>query len=423
MILRNSAILAFFSILSLLLAILRDRLLAGYVGVGPVLDIYNASFRIPDLMYGAVLAFVTSGTVVPFLTKEDKQGNIVDPQAKLASLSLFFIAIMGLLAFLFAVILPYIAHILVPGFSSEQVEIFILTTRLLLVQPILLGITSLISCLAQMKNQFILYGLSPLGYSVGIIFGIVELYPVYGIFGLIYGVLIGTVISLSIQAYSLRGVRLKQVFYASSFSYIRELSSLALPRTGTNVTTQLRQLFFHGFATTLGPGVLSAYLFAQKITDSVVQVIQQSVTTVSIPILSKDITDRNLGSYKALVKRYVVVLGACGVGAGLFLYTFRDVIINILYGVTGSNGLISFFLMGFIVALPFQMMSAYFVISLYSARDSKDVFITYLISSFLAVAAVYLFRSYGKQALVGGYCLFWVTNFLIIYWFYSRKRF
>ncbi len=124
MILRNSAILAFFSILSLLLAVLRDRLLAGYVGVGPVLDIYNASFRIPDLMYGAVLAFVTSGTVVPFLTKEDKKGDLIDPQAKLASLSLFFIGAMGILAFFFALILPYIAHMLVPGFSPDQVATF-----------------------------------------------------------------------------------------------------------------------------------------------------------------------------------------------------------------------------------------------------------------------------------------------------------
>ena len=41
MIVRNSILLAFFSGISLLLGIVRDRLLAEYVGVGPVLDVYK----------------------------------------------------------------------------------------------------------------------------------------------------------------------------------------------------------------------------------------------------------------------------------------------------------------------------------------------------------------------------------------------
>jgi len=423
MILRNSAILAFFSILSLLLAVVRDRLLAMYVGVGPVLDIYNASFRIPDLIYGAVLAFVTSATVVPYLTKEDKHGNLIDPKTKLASLTLFFIAAMGLLAFLFAVLLPLFAHMIVPGFTQEQVTIFIATTRLLLLQPIVLGITSLISCFAQMRNQFILYGVSPLGYSLGIIFGITVLYPSHGVMGLIYGVLIGTLFSLFVQLFALRGISFSKAFHHMSFDHVRDLIKLAFPRTGTNIITQLRLLFFHGFATTLGPGVLSAYLFAQKISDAVVQVVQQSVTTASIPVLSKDIVEQNIDGYSILVRRYVAVLGGLGIMAASVLYLFHDFVINLLYGNTGSNDLIAYFLLGFLIALPFQMMAGYYAIGLYSARDTKDVFTTYLLSSFLAVGVVLLTKDRGVSSLVFGYVTFWVTNFLIILSLYSRKKY
>lgn len=422
MIFKNSALLAFFSILSLLLAVVRDRLLAMYVGVGPVLDIYNASFRIPDLIYGAILAFVTSGTVVPYLTKEDHQGHIVDPKTKLASLTTFFVAVIGFLALLVAIILPLFAHRLVPGFSEVQLSTFILTTRILLIQPIILGITSLISCLAQMKNEFMLYGLSPLGYSLGIILGIVLLYPKFGVLGLIYGVLLGSGISFVIQAFSLKGVKLTSAFRHVSISHIRELAHLAIPRTGTNVITQLRLLFFHGFATTLGPGVLSAYLFAQKITDAVVQVVQQSVTTASIPVLSKDLTEQRVGEYVGLVRKYVAILGVIGVAAAAMLYLLNDLVIRILYGNTGSNELIAFFLMGFLIALPFQMMSSYYAVSLYSARDTRDVFMTYLLSSFLAVGTVLLLRAQGMQSLVWGYVIFWISNFLIILSLYSRKK-
>lgn len=423
MILKNSAILAFFSILSLLLAVVRDRLLATHVGVGPVLDIYNASFRIPDLIYGAMLAFTTSGTVVPFLTKENKEGEIVDPKNKLASIAFLFIAIMGALALLFAVFLPLFAHRLVPGFNQDQVDTFIFTTRLLLIQPIVLGLTSLISCFAQLKNHFLLYGISPLGYSAGIIFGIVSLYPVYEVLGLIYGVLIGTALAFAVQAFSLRGVSLQKAFHHMSYSHVRSLARLAIPRTGTNLVTQLRLLFFHGFATTLGPGVLSAYLFAQKINDAFVQVIQQSVTTASVPVLSKDVVEHKLGDYTLTVRRYVALLGVIGVLVSLGLYFFGNAIIGLLYGNTGSNDVIAYFLLGFIISLPFQMMASYYSISLYSAKDTGGVFIAYLLSSFLAVGTVLLAKGTGNLSLVLGLVVFWVTNFLIILALYSRKKF
>ncbi len=422
MIAKNSALLAFFSILSLLLAIVRDRLLAVYVGVGPALDVYNASFRIPDLMYGILLAFVTSGTVVPYLTKENSHGTLVDPRTKLASLMFFFVGIIGVLAALVAITLPLFAHLIVPGFSAEQTALFITTTRILLLQPIVLGITSLISCFAQLKNHFVLYGLSPLGYSLGIILGIVALYEPYGIMGLIYGVIIGSVASFSIQVISLRKVSFSHAVSNISFRYVRELSMLAIPRTGTNVTTQLRIVFFHAIATTLGAGVLSAYLFAQKITDAVVQVIQQSITTASMPVLSKDIIEHKIDTYSAVVRKYVVLIGLLGMAAAVFLYVAQDLVIYLLYGDTGSNNLIAFFLGGFLVALPFQMMAGFYAGSLYSAHDTKDVFMTHVMATFLAVSTVLFTRDQGVYALVYGYVVFWVVNFLIILSLYNRKK-
>ena len=422
MIFKNSVLLAFFSVLSLLLAIVRDRLLAMYVGVGPALDVYNASFRIPDLMYGALLAFVTSGTVVPYLTKETRTGHLADPRAKLASLTLFFVGIIGVLAAVIAITLPLFAHIIVPGFTEEQLVLFITTTRILLIQPIVLGVTSLISCFAQLKNHFLLYGLSPLGYSLGIICGIMFFYEPYGVMGLVYGVLLGAVVSFSIQAASLRGVSFSYAFKHMSWSHIRDLTRFALPRTGTNITTQVRVVFFHAIATTLGAGVLSAYLFAQKITDAVVQVIQQSITTASMPVLSKDIVEQKVEVYISVVRKYVLLIGVLGVGASSVLYVLQDSVIYLLYGDTGSNNLIAFFLFGFLVALPFQMMTGFFAGSLYSAHDTKDVFMSHFISTFMAISIVLLTRNSGAYALVYGYISFWVINFLIILALYSRKK-
>lgn len=422
MILKNSVLLAVFSLVSVLLGIVRDRLLSTHVGVGPLLDIYNAAFRLPDFLYGMSLAFVTAGTVIPFLTIENKNGNIIDSRHRLSSISLFFAGISSLLGLIIVVTLPLYARTIVPGFNEDQIKIFIDITRILMLQPIILGITSLISCFAQMKNHFILYGIAPLGYSFGIISGILFLYPVYGITGLVYGVLIGSFLSFFIQLWSLRGVRFFEILPYFSFHHIKEMFKLSFPRTGVNVLSQLRVIFFTAFATTLGPGALSSYLFAQRITDAVTQIIQQSVTTASLPVLSKEFVENRLKEYKKVVRRYVLTLGIIGLHASFIIYFLRDLIITLLYGNTEAHNLISFFLVGFLFALPLQMMIGYFSISLYSAKDTKSVFYSNLISTLVAIFACYATQPLGNISLVYGIIAMAISNFVVISLLYSKKK-
>ncbi len=422
MIFKNSILLAVFSILSVVLGIFRDRLLSTHVGIGQVLDIYNASFRIPDLLYSLSLAFVTAATVVPFLTVEDSKGHIVDSRHKLSSVALFFGGSISLLAVVVAFTLPLYARLIVPGFNEDQVETFISVTRLMLIQPILIGFTSLISCFAQLKNHFILYGVAPLGYSLGIIMGIIFLYPLYGVYGLIYGVLLGATISFSIQLFSLRNARMFEVLPHFSIADVKNLFHVGIPRTGVNVLSQARVIFFTAFATTLGPGVLSSYLFAQRVTDAVSQIIQQSVTTASIPVLSKEFVEHRIDIYKATVKRYVVSLGLVGALAAVVIYFLSDLVVWLLYGSTSYNELIVFFLFGFLIALPFAMMVGYFSISLYSIKDTKSVLFANFFSTVIAVVVCYSTQSQGSISLVYGTVVMTVTNFLLIFLLYSRKR-
>lgn len=422
MILKNSALLAIFSILSVILGIFRDRLLATIVGIGPTLDIYNAAFRLPDLLYAISLAFVTAGTVVPFLTVENAKGKMVDARHKLSSISLFFAGGASLVGLVIAITIPLYAKYIVPGFTPIQVETFISVTRIMMIQPILLGITSLISCFAQMKNHFVLYGIAPLGYSLGIIFGIVFLYPLYGIYGLIYGVLLGATLSFIIQLFSLRGKKMLQVLPYFSLKDIKELIQLGYPRTGVNVLTQGRIVFFTAVATTFGPGVLSSYLFAQRITDAVTQIIQQSITTASLPVLSREFIEHRIEEYRHVVKVYIFALGGLGFLAAGIIYSFSDTIVHILYGATEYKDLIIFFLGGFLVSLPLHMMSGYFSISFYSAKDTKSVFYANLTATILAVIVCYNTKSLGAISLVYGVITMSIINFLTISTLYSRKK-
>ncbi len=423
MILRNSILLAFFSILSVLLGILRDRLLATFVGVGPMLDVYNASFRIPDLLYGMFLAFITAGTVVPFLTRENKDGKIVESEKRFTSLLFFFTCIMLVLIIGVIFTIPMYAHLIVPGFSQDQIHEFIFATKLLMVQPLILGISSLISCFAQLKDEFLYYAIAPLGYSLGIIFGIIFLYNDFGVEGLIYGVLIGAVVSLCIQALSLRKHRFSIRGYNVSFSYIKELVRFAFPRSFTNIISQLRVVFFTAFATTLGAGVLSSFLFAQRITDAIAQIISQSVTTASLPILSREHEEGKIKEHEVLVYKYTFLLFVTAIVIACLVYPMRHTIIAILYGYTGANNLIATFLIGFLVALPFSMASSYLSIGFYSMKNTSKVFLGNIISTIFSIAVCIYYRDLGIIALLYGIISYSIISALLYGILYKRSHF
>jgi murein biosynthesis integral membrane protein MurJ len=423
MIIKNSILLAFFAGISTLLGVLRDRLLAEYVGIGSVLDIYNASFRLPDFLYSLSLAFITAGTVIPFLTAEDKHGHLKDSRHKLSSVALFFAGSISLLGGIIALTVPLYAKYIVPGFTDDQIEVFISTTRVLMIQPFFLGLSSLIACFAQIRNQFLLYGVAPLGYSLSIIGGVVFLYPKYGPHGLIYGVVVGCVVSLVIQLFSLRNTKMIEVLPYFSWKDIKELVSLGLPRTGTNVLTQLRIMFFTAFATTLGPGVLTSYLFAQKITDAVIVIVQQSVTTASLPVLSKEYIENRLEEYAFVVKKYVFLLGVAGAFISTIIFFMKEDVIWILYGETGANESIAFFLNGFLIALPLYMMAGYFTIGLYSMKDTKSVLYSNFLGTISAIAVCYYFQSEGAISLVYGVITMVAVNFIFVSFMYAKKKF
>lgn len=423
MIFKNSVLLAVFSIASVFLGIVRDRLLAVHVGVGPTLDVYNAAFRLPDLSYGIFLAFITAGTVVPFLTKENKNGRIIEAEKRFTSLLFFFSLLMTVIIIFVMGTINFYARFIVPGFSDEQLQEFIFATRILMFQPLLLGISSLISCFAQIKNEFLYYAIAPLGYSLGIILGIVFFYHDHGVKGLIFGVLLGAVTALLIQSISLKSHKFSIKKHNISSMHVKELVMFAFPRSFTNIVSQLRVMFLTAFATTLGPGVLSSFLFAQRITDAISQIISQSVTTASLPILSREHEEGRIKEHEALVYKYTSLLFFGAIIISCFLYPLRHVVTGLLYSHNNANGLIATFLVGFLIAMPFSMASQYLAIGFYSMKDTKKVFFGNLAGSIACVSACLYFRELGVFSLVYGIVVYFFTSSVLYAILYKRSHF
>ncbi len=424
MLFRNSLYLAIFSLLSQVFGILRDRLLAHYVGVGPTLDVYNAAFRIPDLVLGIMVSFAGALTVIPFITKAIHENNKKDLEERFSSLFIFFGTIMCVLAILVVMLIPYFAKSVVPGFTTEQITSFIFYTRLLMIQPILLGLSALVSTLAQARHQFFLYGSAPLVYTLGIIVSIIFGYEKYGLFAIILGVIIGSFGHLLLQSLTLYHHSVRISFSRFRWTLVKEQLIIAVPRSMSQVVSQLRMVFFTGFATTFGPGALSIYVFAQRITESVNQIISQSISTANLPLLSSQYALGDMPAYRSTFKKNAVVIFSITACAAVVCAALSQVIVYVLYGKVGGAQEIAKLLSLMSIGLPLYAINGYFVTAFNAMKDTRTILVTNIVSTLFAIGVCFIFKEKGYGLMSIGYGTICMSLFytLILFFLYSRKK-
>jgi len=98
-------------------------------------------------------------------------------------------------------LMPHISYYVAPGFSVEMQHKVVELSRIMLLSPLLLGLSNLFGSITQLFRKFFIYALSPIFYNLGIIIGILFLYPWWGIRGLAFGVVLGALMHFLIDIY------------------------------------------------------------------------------------------------------------------------------------------------------------------------------------------------------------------------------
>jgi len=289
--------LAFFAFFSAVLALGRDRLLAHYFGAGEMLDVYYAAFRIPDLVFVSVASMVSIYVLIPFLGRDEaNQDNQRRFIGHTFSAFFFFISIISAVLFF---LVPYITPFLFPGLvSSEQYDSLITLTRILLLQPILLGVSNIFASVTQVYGRFILYGIAPLLYNVGIIFGVLFLYPRFGIMGLGYGVVLGALFHMGIQLPFITTRNfLSRVTVHFNVKELKEIVFLSLPRTLALSAQHIALLVLLGLASVMAEGSITVFSFSFNLQAVPLSIIGASYSVAAFPTLARLFSNGNQSEF------------------------------------------------------------------------------------------------------------------------------
>jgi len=281
-------VLAAFSLASQLLGLVRDRLLASFFGAGHTLDIYYAAFRVPDFLFATVASLFSLYALLPILSRFESEQHSLMTRFLRDILGVFFcgMAVIGAIAFFLA---PVLAPILAPGFSDpvSQAQL-VLLMRILLLQPIFLGASNTIAALTQLRHRFVLYSVSPLLYNLGIITGAVLFYPIFGIAGLGWGVVLGALAHMGVQLpYFISEKPQVTLSTARLFSGIKEVLTLSVPRTLALASTQISLVVLVALASLLAPGSIAVFTFAFNLQSVPLTIIGVSYSVAAFPTLAR----------------------------------------------------------------------------------------------------------------------------------------
>ncbi len=364
-------LLAALTLASQLLALLRDRTFADSFGAGTTLDMYYAAFRVPDLVFALVSSLVSAYVIIPRITGASRE----DVRALLSESASFLLIVGGGLCLVLAVFMPAFLSLIYPDLAAaDHSGQFVLLARLLLIQPILLGLSGVLASVTQVHRRFLLFALSPVLYNLGIIFGTLVLYPRWGLSGIGAGVIIGAVayVAVNLPVVMEAGVfpRLVLPNIGRMLPIVRD----SIPRSLALGMGSITLLALTALASRIGSGAISVFTLAGNLEAVPLALIGSSYAVAAFPALSEASSVERRPEFTRILSassRHIILWSVVSIG---LIVVLRAHMVRAVFG-TGAfdwdaTRLTAALLALFAVGLVAQGLVLLFSRGLYAARQS-----------------------------------------------------
>src|SRR5947209_6300254 len=217
------------------LGIIRQIIFNALFGTGPDANAYYAAARLPEVLFDLIAGGALTHALIPvFLSYEKEHGQ--KEAWRLASLVFNVLLVaLTLLVILAEFTAPtLVSRLLVPGYPLYEQTMTTSLTRIMLIQPLILGLGTVLTATLNSKRQFLLPALSVALYNVGLIGGLLFslAIPKLGIYGPTYGVLAAATCQVLIMVPGLirQGVRYTFIWHLKHPG-LREVLHLLGPNT------------------------------------------------------------------------------------------------------------------------------------------------------------------------------------------------
>jgi putative peptidoglycan lipid II flippase len=311
---RNSLIVAFFFLIDKVLAFVRTGIISRqYSDSVHLLDTFNAANNLPDMLFalisGGALAMAFIPLLTEYLTTKDRAAAW-DLFSRVANVAFLVTGGIAVLIAIFAQPIVDAKLGIAPGFGAEQRTLLAELMRLNLIGTVIFSISGLIMASLQANQHFVFPAIAPIMYNLGQIFGAVFLVPRFGVYGLVYGVIIGAALHLLIQIPALFkfGFRWTPALNLHHTGLIEALKLMA-PRLLTMGGIQIIVLARDNIASRLDQvGAVTSLTYGWMIMQVPETILGTAIATALLPTLSEFAARGNWAGFRDTIERALRVL-------------------------------------------------------------------------------------------------------------------
>lgn len=414
----SALIITFFSVLSKVFGLVRERLIASSFGASEISDIYYSAFRLPDLIFNTLVLGALSSAFIPVFQKiwsKDKAEGI-----KLAnSVLLLFLIIVSGLVILGWIFSAQLVAFFTPGFSASALNQANLLTRIMLLAIVVFVVSNVIGGVLNAWKRFFSFSLASIFYNIGIIIGIL-CYPYFGLMSLAWGVCLGALLHLLVQlpeAYK-NGWHFK--IYLKIDHSVKKILRLMLPRTLGLAASQVNLIVTTMIASTLASGSIAIFNMANNLQSLPVSIFAISLAVAVFPTLTEAVGANNsklfAHNFTDSLRKILFLL----VPISILILILRAQIVRVVLGAGAFNWEDTYYtaqaLGLFAISIFAQGLIPLLARSFYAFEDTKTPMIVSAISIVInIILSVFLAKQWGVLGLALANSIASIINMICLY--------
>jgi putative peptidoglycan lipid II flippase len=436
---KSTLIVAVFFGLEKVLGFVRQILTARQFGLSPALDAFNAANNLPDLLFALISGGALGIAFIPVLSetlqKQDRQA-VWDLFSRIANL--MFLVTGGIAMILAILAGPLVHRVVTPGFSPEQQQLVANIMRLDLIATMIFSLGGLVIAGLQANQHFLLPAMAPSMYDLGMLFGVIILAPEtgyqvgpitlpafgMGVYGLVYGGIIGAALFLLIQIPGL--VRYKFHWTPAINLHhpgVRKVLALMGPRVLTIFFIQLVFIATDSIASWLVPGAVSAIVYGWLFMQVPETLVGTAIGVVLLPTISEQIAREQVDAFRQSLNRALRIILAFTIPAAVLVMVGIRPLVGILGFDAAGTELVVWVTRGFLVGLMGHALIEVASRAFYAQQNALiPLGASFLASLTFVVLAVAFGFSVGAAgiALANGLAF---TGEALLLWYLLNRRF
>ncbi len=443
---KAAGILMLGNVLSRLLGLVREQVIAALFGARIATDVFVVASTVPTMVYDLLVSGAISAALVPVFTDyadaEDKRdlSRVVSAVLSIAT------AALALVVALLVVAAPWLVEILGAGFDEEAQAVTTYLVRLMLPSVLFMGTAGVLTAALYARQSFTLPAFSVAVYNLGIILGGVLLAERIHVTSLVVGVLLGAMLQVAIQWPGLRGLRLRPALDLSHPG-VRAILRLYAPVALGLVVSNVGVFIDRYLASQTGEGSIAAMRFATTLVQFPLGLVATATSFAVLPTLARQAegrgdaetrrrgdTESGAGSgtqHSALrtqdsgyastllmgLKMILVLIIPAAVG----LAVLREPVVQLLFERGAfdrdATALTALAFLGYSPGIAFAAVDQLLIFAFYARKDTRTPVLVGVmaIGVYLGVALA-LIRPMGMLGLVLANSAQWISHALVLLW-------